>query len=245
MEVQQEEAKQEAARMTIAHPYKAKIIEFVGPPGAGKTSNCYCYTAVLRNQGYTVLTLKDIKFHIKQLSKGERTLLLLKTTLRHLHLLIYYALTLVFNKIFSLHSITRYVRIAVFDTVLRQMTNAKKYDYVLLEQWMIQELWSATIFRLTSYDRIEKQLHKFYLKTDQLLYFDIDMETASVRITNRTSKLSRFDRMDPKRRLRKLKQYNHYLYNLYRHSSCPNKYVISTKSTPEENTALFLQNLTF
>ncbi|QHL88824.1 hypothetical protein GU926_15880 [Nibribacter ruber] len=243
MEVQQE-TRQEAAFMALAHPtQKATVIEFVGPPGAGKTSNCYCYTAVLRQQGYQVLTLKEIKDHVKKISQTQRTLLILKTVFKHLPTLVVYAFTLALNKIFSLNSILRYVRIAVFDTVLHQHIKTKKVDFVLLEQWMIQELWSATIFRLKSYNKIEKQLHRFYLQTDQVLYFDIDMETASVRITNRTSKLSRFDRMDPQRRLRKLKQYNTYLYNLYLHSPCPVKYVISTKSTPEENATRFLRHL--
>lgn len=227
------------------HPTrKTEIIEFVGPPGAGKTSNCYCYTAILRQKGYHVLTLKDIKDYVRKAGRKERTKLMLKTLLVHLPKVASYAFTLFFNRIFSLNSITRYLRIAVFDTVLHQMISTKKYDYVLLEQWMVQELWSATIFKLRSYDRIEKQLYKYYLKTDRLLYFQIDMETASVRITNRTSKLSRFDRMDPKRRVRKLKQYNAYLYNLYRHSTCPDKDVISTQNSPEENAHHFLQHLT-
>ncbi|AMM51462.1 hypothetical protein TH61_10150 [Rufibacter sp. DG15C] len=245
MEVQEQITEQEAVFKPLLRPtQKAKIIEFVGPPGAGKTSNCYCYTALLRNIGYKVLTLNDIKTHIRRLGKMQRTQLLAKTLLLHLPKVVSYSLTLVFNRIFSINSILRYLRIAAFDTALHQIIKAKKYDFVLLEQWMIQELWSATIFRLKSYDRIEKQLHRYYLKTDQLLYFDIDMETASVRITNRTSKLSRFDRMDPQRRVRKLKQYNQYLYNLYQYARCPDKRVISTNNTPEENAAHFLQQLT-
>ncbi|GAA4305207.1 hypothetical protein [Nibribacter koreensis] len=244
MEVQQETEQKVVQVNPRRSTQKAEIIEFVGPPGAGKTSNCYCYTAMLRNLGYQVLTLKDIKNHLNSISKTKRVKLMAKTLFLHLPKVVSYSFTLFLNRIFSLNSITRYLRIAVFDTTLHQMLAHKKYDFVLLEQWMIQELWSATIFKLRSYGKIEKQLHRYYLKTDKLLYFDIDMETASVRITNRTSNLSRFDRMDPKRRVRKLKQYNAYLFNLYKYAHGPEKHVISTKNSPQENANHFLQHLT-
>lgn len=240
----QEEVKIKPPQKTHLRPFSETIIvEFVGPPGAGKTTNCHSYTKMLKKKGLCVLTLQDIKDYLRNLYFPVKVLLLLKTALQLFPTLFSYARTLLAHRIFSISPIIRFLRISVFHAAMKQILRSREVDIVLLEQWMIQELWSATIFKPTSYQELEKKLQKYYLHTDQVVYFDIDLETASERISTRSSNLSRFDRMDANSRMKSLQQYTTYLYNLYTTSPCKNKYIISTRNHPDENAMLFIRHL--
>lgn len=170
---------------------------------------------------------------------SEKLLLSLKALLFRGHTLALYTASLAFNRIFSKNSVYRYARLTTFDVALRQFVTKKKIDVVLLEQWIIQELWSATIFKLKSYDTLNKRLSRFYFKTDYVFYFDIDVNTAAERIGMRNTNLSRFDRMDAKTRLEELRKYNTYLFQLYESSDCRRKHLFSGYNSPEKNAALF------
>lgn len=226
----------------------AVIIEFVGPPGAGKTTHCRYFATLLKEKNYQVVLLQNVKDYIREMSFLERLYLFSKILLLKSHTFLYYTLVLALNRIYSINSIYRYIRLSIFNLALHQYIRKKDVDIVLLEQWVIQELWSATIFRLKSskdYEKIKKDLKVFYFKIDFVLYLDIEMAVASERITMRNTSISRFDRMDPDERLKALIKYNTYLFQLYENSACNQKYLYTTENSPEVNAGYFLQHLNY
>ncbi|GAB2530084.1 hypothetical protein [Rufibacter soli] len=126
---------------------------------------------------------------------------------------------------------------------LAKLMSSKEVDLVLLEQWIIQELWSATIFKSTSYQQLATKLKAFHFKCDYIFYLDVDMPTAAERIQHRGTFLSRFDTMEASKRLEELNKHNGYLFQLYQSSGCKNKYVISTQGTPALTAESLLQHL--
>jgi thymidylate kinase len=222
---------------------KALIIEFVGPPGAGKTTSCRYFDQQLKEKGLRVATLQDIKGYLRKMSSSQKLLMLSKALLFRGHILLLYTASLALNRIYSVNSIYRYFRLTMFDLALKKFVKDKNVDIVLLEQWVIQELWSATIFKLKSYDKLKEHLARFYFKTDFVLYFDIDVAVASERIAMRNTNLSRFDRMDASKRFEELMKYSTYLYQLYENSDCERKYIYSTEHSPEKNAESFVQHL--
>ena len=227
----------------------AVIIEFVGPPGAGKTTHCRHFAAMLREKNFKVAVLQDVKDYIRNMNLLQRLYLFSNVLFLSGHIYIYYILTLAFYRIYSINSIYRYTRLSAFNLALHKYVKKKDIDLVLLEQWIIQELWTITIFRLKTtenYDQIRKSLKTFYFRVDHLFYFDVEMEVAAERIAMRKTSISRFDRMEPDKRLEALLKYNKYLFNLYQDSACPQKYLFSTAKTPEVNAEYFFRymNLT-
>jgi thymidylate kinase len=224
---------------------KAIVIEFVGPPGAGKTTCCQYFTERLEKRGLKVYTLQDLKDYIRNLSLLEKLFLSIKAGVFRSHTLLFYTLSLAYNRIISADSIYRYIRLTLFDLALKQFKKKKDVDIVILEQWIIQELWSATIFKLKSYNRVRKHLSRFFFKTDFVFYFDIDVRTASERIRVRNMGKSRFDKMDPQKRIEELMKYKTYLYQLYEISDCKRKYSLAGENSPEKNAELFVQHINY
>lgn len=222
---------------------KAIVIEFAGPPGAGKTTSCRHFAEYLANKGQTVFTLGDLKIYLKELSGLQKVLIAIQALLFRTPVFLHYIIVMAHNGIYSVNSIYRYVRLTIFDITLKKYLNTHNVNVVLLEQWIIQELWSATIFKLKSYEGIKDQLSKFYFKTDYVFYFDIDVATASERIKQRNTNLSRFDSLDDFKRAEQIKKYSTYLFQLYKKSDCPNKYVLQGNKSVQKNSESFFAYL--
>jgi thymidylate kinase len=223
---------------------KPFTIEFVGPPGAGKTTSCQSFSDLLQSKGFRVSMSQDIKDYVKELGFGGKFLLVVKFVVFRIPAVVFYIMLFTLYRICSTDSIYRYIRLTVFDLALRQLKKNKKVDVVLLDQWIIQEMWSASILKSRLNSSISKYLSKLYFHTDIILYLDIDMTTAAERIGVRGTKFSRFDRMDANRRMEELNKYNSYLFQLYQSSSCPRKYLLSGHNSPETNAQLFFQQFT-
>jgi thymidylate kinase len=221
----------------------AIVIEFVGSPGAGKTTSCQFFADMLEKKNLKVCQSQDIKEYIRELNLLKKLVLFSETMLLKGHLFFLFPMVLAMNKVLSLHALYRYVRLAVFNQALTKMVKSKGLDFVLLDQWVIQEFWSATIFKLNNFDKVLNQLQKFYLETDLVFYFNINPEVASERITGRNTNLSRFDGMPPEKRVEALSKYNKYLYQLYEQSGCRHKYVLSAEHSPAENARHFYKQL--
>lgn len=222
---------------------KTLIVEFVGPPGAGKTSSCNYFSRDLRRMGKEVFTSGDLKGYLKNLSNQSKIAVVIQMFFLRTPAIFHYIFFLVFNKIYSVNSIYRYLRLSLFDVTLKKYLKSHSVDIVILEQWIIQELWSATIFKLALYKRIETQLSKFYFKTDFLFYFDIDAITASERIRQRKTNDSRFDRMEDSIRQEEIKKYSNYLFSLFENSGCSNKSVFSGTESLQQNAQSFYKCL--
>lgn len=232
-----------ATRDDIFYRPGAIVVECVGPPGAGKTTNCNSFSSLLKKKNLNVGLSSDIKAYIREMAFYKKLFLLSETMLLRGHLLFLYTAALAFNKIYSFDSIYRYLRLSIFNQALKKYVKNREIDIVLLDQWVIQELWSATIFKLPAYHKVTNYLKPFYFKTDFVLYFDVDAQTASERISNRNTSLSRFDAMEPTKRLEELKKYNGYLFRLYENSRCSQKHRYTTDQSPEQNAEKFFQQL--
>jgi thymidylate kinase len=220
---------------------RTTTVEFVGPPGAGKTTSCKYFSSLFKENGLTVCEIHDIKDFVRKKRFAGKLHLLLQLILFRTSRLTLYTILLLSNKVYSLNSIYRYIRLNLFDLALVQLKKKRELDVVLLDQWIIQEMWSATIFRAKKYSRLSKRLSKFYFRSDVVIYFDIDIRTASERIKTRPTNLSRFDKMDERKRIDELQKYTSYLFDLYKSSDCKQKHLFSGHESPESNAALFGQ----
>lgn len=224
---------------------KGLIIEFVGLTGSGKTTNCLHFTEFFRKQNLNVYTFRDVKEFFHQLEFYPRFCIYFKTIFSNGQDFLSYFFLLARHGIYCSDSIYRYIKLCVFNRALHQFIVTRKADVILLDQWIIQGLWSATIFKVKSYDRLQDELKKFYFKTDCELYFDIDEETACERIHERDSGRSRFDKMDYGMKLAELRRYSPYLRRLYENSDCERKFKFSTKRSPVENAEGFFHQLRY
>lgn len=222
---------------------KAIVVEFVGPPGAGKTTNSYCFSEALKSIGLQVFLNDELEDYVVGLNRYHKLYLIYKTCVQKGHLLLLYVIILLRNGIFNLKSFTRYASLALRETALKHLTETKLVDVVLLDQWAIQGLWSSTIFNVEPTSSFTKKLKYLYLKTDIVIYFDVDIATASERMELRSTFNSRFDEMGLKQRNEELTKYKEYLFQLFTISSCKNKYVLSTLQSPVENTRYFIKIL--
>ncbi len=225
------------------HSVKGMVVEFVGPTGGGKTTNCRYFSELLKKNGLHVYVFSDLKKHLYSLKYHQKIFIVLKTIAFYSHYVLQYTFTLAYHGIFSFNSILRYVKLCVFNTGLQHFLENRNVDILLLDQWIIQGLWSATIFKSKSYDTLPLKLKRFYFKTSMILYFNIDAVTASERIGSRDSQQSRFDRMDPAKRIEESEKYNTYLFQLYENSNCKYKFMYTTTESPAKNAENFLHQL--
>ncbi len=222
---------------------RAKVVEFVGPPGAGKTTCSRHFTAALENHGLRVLVLQDIKDYVKALPYADKVKLLFKTLFSRGYAIMLFSFTLASRGIYSYDSLYRYTRLNIFHTALKQILQHTNVDIVLLEQWVVQELWSATIFKSVAYESLPARFRNLYFYTDITIYFDIDLATAAERIAARQTRRSRFDIMDASTRLAQMHKYNNYLFQLFQNSKCRQKLTLSTAQSPEANAEIFIDFL--
>jgi thymidylate kinase len=200
---------------------------------------------LLKRKKLNVYVFRDVKEYFYGLNLYGKLFVILKTGAIHGLDFFAFFTVLTSHGIFSMDSVKRYIKLCVFNTALREFIKHRKVDVVLLDQWIIQGIWSATIFRLESHDKIQNKLSRFYFKTDFVLYFDIDAVTASERIDSRDSNTSRFDKMNVEKRLIEFEKYNGYLFQLYSNSACENKVMFSTKETPEKNAEDFFSKIEY
>ena len=193
-----EKVKNETSYLNEYKPSSKKglVVEFVGQVGCGKTTNCNYFSELLKENGFVVYMLSDLKYYFHNMNYRSKFYIILSTLFFKGVDLLRFTLVLARHRIFSLDSIIRYSKLCVMNQVLRQFLVKRIFDVLLLDQWIIQGLWSATIFKLNSYDVLHEKLRRFYFKTDIILYFNIDIETALERIESRDTFTSRFDKMD-------------------------------------------------
>ena len=219
------------------------IVEFVGPPGSGKSTNCAAFTRYFSDEGLQVYQFADVKAYLKKMKAHKRLYIYMETLLSRGSSLASYLWVLLANGIRSFDSIIRYVKLCVFHAAALRFLQDSHADILLLDQWSIQGLWSATIFKNGNDDKLREHLPRFYLQSDWVLYFDASDETASERIRGRNSGRSRFDAMDDQERLSALKRYRHHLFEMFERSDCQNKLLLSTDVSPERNAEDFFRHL--
>lgn len=214
----------------------ALIMEFVGPPGVGKTTNCRQFARLLQDEAIAMATADDIKAYYRSLGSVSKLLLYARTLRCRFAQISGYLFFLLKQGVFSIGSIYRYLRLSILDELLNAYVSEKKIKIVLLDQWIIQGVWSSMIFRLQSYTA-PHNLARFYFRTHAVVYFDLEDALAAERIVLRKTNHSRFDRMEAAERAEAQQKYNQFLYQLYEISACSHKLLVSTELTPAENAA--------
>lgn len=209
------------------------VVECVGPPGAGKSTTCRMVMSSSMAQKLVIGQFSDIKVHIRSLSRMAQALLIFDAIRLHGGQLFRFVLLLFRKDSFAADSVWRYFKLCVFDAGLQQLLVLGKFDVILLDQWIIQGIWSATIFKSEPKRISAEVLRAFYFPVDVLVYFEIDAASASFRVGNRTDGKSRFEHMSQRERTGMISGYKDYLYELFQASSCPGKHVVQAIVGPE------------
>lgn len=219
------------------------VVEFVGPPGGGKTTNCNSIRAMLVEQGIQTFVFADVKKHLYKANLFKKMLLVWRTTWRQGKDIVSFIFFLLRSKVFSFDSFFRYCKLCLFNQSLQDFRFQNPGAIIVLDQWVIQGLWSATIFRLKHLEKATDRLKRFYFPVDYIVYFDVDIETAAKRVGTRSTETSRFDRMPEVKRLEVMREYNDYLMALYQQSTALAKWKVSTLVSPQQNAIDFIQQL--
>src|SRR5688572_24803990 len=100
----------------IEHLLKGKglIIEFVGPTGSGKTTNCFHFLELFRKRNIKAYTFNDIKVYVSELTFYHRLHLCFDAILLNWRQLLSYTFLLARRGIWSFDSIYRYIKLCIF-----------------------------------------------------------------------------------------------------------------------------------
>lgn len=222
---------------------KSIVIEFVGPPGSGKTTTCNSAVEYLKHAGIKIYVFKDVKAYLYQSRLAQKAAIIFRTLLRHSMDLFSFKILLVKHGGFNVNSVFRYAKLCLFNQALQHFKSTKTGGIILLDQWVIQGLWSATIFSVKDPEKMRDSLKRFYFPVDYIVYFDIDVDTAVQRIETRGTFTSRFDNMTDEERTEIMHLHNHYLKNLFLQSTGKSKWLVSTTVSLQQNVTDFVERL--
>jgi len=180
------------------------IIEFIGLPGAGKTTIAHLAIENLSKAGYKCFGLSTLENPENLEKKKGGIFSKLKTLYRFVYVCVLHR-RFAFNAfLFSMHvkpfSFVNLRRFLILLARLKFLRTLMKdhYDFIILDQGLIQYIWSIAI---TAKQSLNKGFLNQVLKSilDELSLFvimvDIETELAVKRIVNRPTMRSRFDRM--------------------------------------------------
>ncbi len=223
---------------------KGVIVEFVGPTGGGKSTNCKTFSQFLTARHLKVGIFGDVKDYFHQLPGRAQAKLITNAFLHHGMSMLSFTWLLMANHIYRINSLYRFIKLCIFHEMMIEYIDVSNVNVLLLDQWAVQGLWSATIFsNRTAYEKILTQLSSFFFPVDLLVYLNIDANTASDRIMSRDVHKSRFDQMDHSKRMMEFSKYNYYLLQLFEQSPCKQKLRLSAKDTPQANAEEFMNYL--
>lgn len=219
------------------------VVEFVGPPGGGKTTNSNSISALLVEHGIQPFVFADVKKYLYKANLFTKISIIWKTLWRQGKDIVLFIFFLLGSGVLSFDSVFRYCKLCLFNQTLQEFKSQNPNGIILLDQWVIQGLWSATIFRLKHLEKAAERLKRFYFHVDYIVYFDVDIETAAQRVGTRSTETSRFDKMPEVKRLEVMKKYNEYLVALYQQATALAKWEVSTLVSPQQNAIDFIQQL--
>lgn len=182
------------------------LVEFIGLPGAGKTTIAQVAIENLNASGYRCYGLSTLdKPETIEKIKGS-LFSKLRTMFQFALACILYpriamdALRFVLQvKPVSLNNIQRYIlfmfRLKFFGSLMDE-----GFDFIILDQGLIQYIWSIAVSgeRPTNNSYLEKLVNSLLVEMPLfVIMVDIETELAIKRIINRPTMRSRFDRMPP------------------------------------------------
>jgi thymidylate kinase len=167
----------------------ARVVEFVGLPGAGKTTAARWLAQRLAEEEATTVIFRDIKRDISRLPKLKRVEVVARADRR--------IWTAAYHGIFSPLSSHRWSKrfrgpFQVADYFLaidRENQRTDNERFLFLEDWIVQSLWRACCIGACRLRRAT-QLIEYHARCFDVdyVFFDIDPETSAVRIFERAEK---------------------------------------------------------
>ncbi len=195
----------------MATSVKPLVVEFIGLPGAGKTTVSRQVADALTAEGWHVVQRKDYY------EWTPRCTLSVKIRARSIGYLRRLPITLQF----LWHIGMRHPRqrgplsfghmIAINHAYLEEFLRDVRADVCLLEQWTLQSVWSVgTMYHEAKGDAL-LPLARVIIATDPHLYvyFHLPPEAAAQRIATRSHGGSRFDHREPREVEEQLQQFQH------------------------------------
>ncbi|QIR39857.1 AAA family ATPase [Tolypothrix sp. PCC 7910] len=201
------------------------ILEFVGLPGAGKTTVCREVASRLKNQGLSLIGGDEILQQWKQQNTWQKLIKLIPQTQNQWQILLY-SLFLAsqvkptnkqsFSKAAKIFANVKRLDAIARSAAPRAIAHHQDSQIILLDQGLLQEIWSVGITGTTpSGENIKQELALLFNQRPMAIaYFQIDVDTALERIQNRPTAESRFDRMHPEAAQQLLSKYVAYMQEI-------------------------------
>ena len=218
------------------------IIEFVGLPGSGKTTLCELVASQLKDRGADVVSRPKILKQWHQNNALQKLVKLAASNFNQWNILVNSVILATRVKPINLQSFLQAGK--VFFNVKRNdaIVLQKNCDFILLEQGLLQEVWSVVITgSLPKSDYLKKVMSPLLEnRTIAVVNCKLDLDNAVSRIQNRprkTKKDSYFDLMDAERARALLAQYFPYLQEIINYGRTAQIPILDIDSSlsPEEN----------
>lgn len=192
------------------------IVEFVGLPGAGKTTVFHQVVSLLRDEGICFVARDEILQQWQKTHWFQKLLNLFPETWNHWQILLQSLALASHVKPFNKQSFVKAGKI--FSNVKRidAIVCHQNYPLILLDQGLLQEAWSVGI---TGSPPAPEQIKQglaplFHNRSIAIVRFNTDIETALDRIQTRSTERSRFDQMSSEAAQLLLSQYTPYLQDI-------------------------------
>jgi len=174
--------------------YNGRVIEFVGLPGAGKTTtlNELISTNSLAGLGYSIETDK-VKYELTLIEKARRDLVALVKQHQEFLMLVRYCSTLGKPSLEMGRFMLAFLRMKA--EISYEKSKRTRFDIQLQDQGLCQLFASmVTPGREAGYDFNQSTLTQTISNSiDGVVFFDIPIETSFIRIRERSTNTSRFD----------------------------------------------------
>ncbi|MGF1540307.1 MAG: NB-ARC domain-containing protein [Pleurocapsa sp.] len=215
--------------------FKPLIVEFVGLPGAGKTTISQQVELKLKERDLQIVSRDKILKQWEQENLWQKVVQLLPDNLHDWHILINSLIFALQVRPINRQSFSKAAKIFANFKRNNAVALAKDCDIILLDQGLLQETWSVSITGSPPPGKYLKReiIPLFDRSTTIIIYCQIDIDTALKRIQNRTTSNSRFDQMDAKKAQELLEKYFFYLQEIINCARTSNTIILELDSSQE------------
>lgn len=192
------------------------IVEFVGLPGAGKTTVFHPVVSQLTAEGISLVARDEILRQWQKTAWAQRVWQLIPSSPNQWHILIQ-ALKLALSvKPLTKQSLSKASKIFSNLKRIDSTIRYRQCPLIVLDQGLLQEVWSVGI---TGSPPSTAQLAPvlasiFQSRSIAVVHFQVDIETAGDRLQSRSTKRSRLDQMQPEASSALLSNYAPYLQDI-------------------------------
>ena len=223
-------------------PINTVVVEFLGLPGAGKTTLAESLSELLVSKGKVVATRKEINQWSVQVGIMRKLFLVLKQSLS-----IGYYFYHTFRFLTTLNPLgkgigKRVLRTPLIDIYQNEFIKDRKYNWTLLDQGSLQNLWSMAAFSKSIEYKSLKTIFNVVMQGNSYqhvyVYLDSSPELVGTRVMKRSHGESRFDNMTSVSMTESLRNSNTVMCRLAELLSLSGKRVLilDAKSSIDENT---------